>query len=365
MRFTLEEIDQRVRKQLREDYRMATIAKDLGVSKSTIIKSMKRVRQMMPVSCFCASITGCKITCCEKDGLFLTGGCWYCYICYGKWPNINHAEVKYYTRAGVEGSEERCNAALKKLKDEHDYEQEFYNKSLGVPFVDDNPICSQCKKNIRYTKDVSEGELTPAGGWICSPCVQHLQNRAKIRTFPMYTEVSQAIHGSEMSRLIRMTSKEFADLKDRVARDIVKHSYNPCGEITLEPDLYINSKIFTDDVKRLRSSGWSIKKLSQLLDRPEKFIRDVLARKRVVPVSSIHDEITVLIQPLECPKGWDTISYYGQAFLRFDGVMVYQNKKDKWCIDTKRSLIEVNETFLSHLEAMAAADEHIPMGELL
>ena len=411
-------IDIKVFQQVQQDYRMPSIAKDLGLSFSQVIKSMKRTRYMMPVSCFCASTTGCKTTCRKKDGIFLTGGLWYCYTCYRQWPSINHAEVKHYTRAGVEGSEKKCKDALEKIHaqiresfTEHD-EQAFYNKMLGEPFVDDCPVCCLCSDI--WTKGEREGATTKAGNWICHKCihsrsVDNMTRRErqmafeamsrskgkrrgsaycahcgsgmrliKLKTgeykcskcfaetvmtvkprgsFPMYTEVSQGIHvkhDSRMLRSVRMTPKEMADLKDRVAEDAAQYFYNSCGEITLEP-----------------------------------------GGKKVVPVSYVHDEITLNNihskgnpirgtvtgrmsgdDPLNSEEldklfkfhgleGWDVIQYGKfRAFLRFDGVIVRQSQGG-WVIETDNPLTNESYWLNSYLEALSAADQHIPMGELL
>lgn len=160
----------------------------------------------------------------------------------------------------------------------------------------------------------------------------------------MYTEVTEGIHvkhGSEMSRRIRMTPTEFANLKDRVARNAAQHPHNPCGEITLEgPHGVVKMPNIVIDYDKIRSKG--------------------------IPISSIHDEITVLIQPLELsPKGWDIIQYQGkQAFLRFDGVIVY-SCFGQWAVKTKNPILVVGQTFIGPLMAITLVDEHIPMGELL
>lgn len=375
------------------------IAHQLSMTKSAVIKAMHRIAKPLYVSYFCE----CKRKSRKTNGILMNSGMWYCVYCYKQWGHINHKLVAHYTKAGIRGKTDA------EIQEEYsvgltEEQQEFHNMSLGEPFVEELPkyecnahhcsttsimspgllrssgawyciVCAKAfmisygrrtPKNLDHSnfepknciicnqdrKQFVGGQITKAGNWTCDNCIAKtlvpaLKGQGKGQGWPTskfeVRPIEDSIagihppHSREMTRRVRMTPQEFADLKDKVLHDATNHPHNPCGEITLEgPHDIIKMPNTIMTAKEIKESA---KKLSGIIDFTES------------------------------PKGWDIISRHGkQAFLRHDGVIVHLNANrysNGWFIQTTSNLLVVNRGFSTYLEAIAAADEHIPMGELL
>jgi hypothetical protein len=248
------------------------MAESMRCSKTAVIKAMHRNAKMMVVSAFCSTSRGsrvCKTTCRESDGVLISNSRWYCSRCYKRWSRIDHRKVTYYTRAGVEGSEERCEEHLSRLEKQRAFDlkvrllaeekEAFYNKKLGKSFAKQTPW-----------ERASPNERAAAQR-------RHKENRAII-------------------------AQRRGD-----------------GRRFTHEEIEANAK-----------------KLSGIVDLEH------------------------------CPAGWDLIKYgEHQAFLRFDGVIIRRSQLTRWVIETDCPLTNESYSFDNWPEAIMAADQHIPMGELL
>ena len=105
---TINRFDKQVLDLVNRGYRMAQIVTHLASTKTGVLKSMKRGRQKLSNLHHCAT-RSCAVSSCQKDGVLLTSGNWYCRGCCTKWRSINHNNVAFYTERGrtTQGTENR------------------------------------------------------------------------------------------------------------------------------------------------------------------------------------------------------------------------------------------------------------------